>query len=77
RRALLGVPMASKSHLMAAPVPEVGAILLAGRDHDPIFDETDLAALGSLAREATEVLRAAMDVRRLARALHEAQDRPE
>ncbi len=77
RRALLGVPMASKSHLMAAPVPDVGAILLVGRDHDPIFDEADLAALGSLAREATEVLRAALDVRRLARSLHDAEDRPE
>jgi hypothetical protein len=77
RRALLGVPMASKAHLMAAPVPGVGAILLAGRDHDPIFDEPDLAVLGALAREATEVLSAALEVRRLARALHGAEDRPE
>ncbi len=46
-----GAPLASWPHLAAAPVPTVGAILLAARaDHG--FSEADLIALAALGEEA-------------------------
>jgi hypothetical protein len=69
--------MASKAHLMAAPVPGTPALILIGRDHDPAFEESDLALLGALAEEATSVLQASLEVRALARELHSLEDLPD
>jgi hypothetical protein len=65
-----GAPLASWPHLAAAPVPTVGAILLAART-DRGFSEADLVALASLGQEAEGPLTDALAVRALARGLDE------
>lgn len=77
RRELIGAPMAAKEHLMAAPIPEVNAAILLGRDLGPEYDEQELAELIGLAREVTPVLSAALATRRLARSLHRLEDTPD
>ncbi|MFZ0324567.1 MAG: GAF domain-containing protein, partial [Actinomycetes bacterium] len=74
RHALRGAPLASRRHLLAVPVPMVGAILVLARDDDPSFDETDLAQLAALAREAGPLLQEAINLRALARVLEPMQD---
>lgn len=69
RPPLQGAPLASWRHLLAAPVPDVGAVLLLARADDPAFDEADLRTLALLGREADPLLAAALDTRSLARAL--------
>jgi hypothetical protein len=69
RHDLRGVPLASRTHLMAVPVPEVGAILLLARDRDEVFTEGSLGALVELANESGPLLQQAMDLRALSRAL--------
>ncbi len=66
---LRGTPLASRTHLMAVPVPQVRAILLLSRDRAEPFTEASLAALAGLAKEAGPLLEGAMDLRSLARLL--------
>jgi CheY-like chemotaxis protein len=66
---LRGAPLASHTHLMAVPVPQVGAILLLARDRNETFTEQSLGALAGLADEAGDLLQSAIDLRTLARAL--------
>jgi hypothetical protein len=65
---LFGAPLSSRAHLLAAPQPPLGAILMLARD-DEQFSEDDLQALVPLNEEAGHLLSDAVDVRRLARAL--------
>jgi len=69
RSRLRGAPLASWRHLIAAPVPRVGAVILLARRDDPPFDEGALAHLAAVAEEASPHLAASIDVRALARAL--------
>jgi hypothetical protein len=69
RHDLRGAPLASRTHLMAAPVSGVHGVLLLSRDGAEPFSEASLGALAGLAEEAGPLLRQAMDVRTLARAL--------
>jgi GAF domain-containing protein len=69
RRHLQGAPLASRTHILAVPVVAVGAILLLSRDQDPPFTEDVLGQLAVLANEAGPLLKRAIDVRTLARAL--------
>lgn len=66
---LRGTPLASRTHLMAVPVPRVRAILLLSRDRDEPFTEASLGALVGLAKEAGPLLESAIDLRTLARVL--------
>lgn len=74
RERLQGAPLASWRHLLAAPVPEVQALLILARREDPPFDEHDLAALATVGAEAGPLLAAAIDTRALARRLWEFRD---
>lgn len=74
REQLQGAPLASWRHLLAAPVPQVAALLILARREDPPFDESDLAALASLGSEAGPLLAAAIDTRSLARSMWEFRD---
>jgi hypothetical protein len=69
RSRLRGAPLASWRHLMAAPVPRIGGLLLLARKSDPPFDEASLRELVEVTAEATPLLAAAVDVRSLARML--------
>lgn len=69
RQALHGAPLASRTHLLAVPVPDVTAVLLLSKDEDPPFTESVLAILANLAREAGPLLQKAIDLRTLARAM--------
>jgi hypothetical protein len=69
REQLLGAPLASWRHLLAAPVPKVEALLLLARRDDPPFDEGDLTVLAGLGNEAGPPLTVAMEIRSLARIL--------
>ena len=71
---LRGTPLASRTHLMAVPVPQVKAILLLSRDRAEPFTEASLGALAGLAREAGPLLEGAIDLRKLARALSKHRD---
>jgi hypothetical protein len=70
RRSLESAPLASRKHLLAAPIRLVEGILLVARDADPAFSEDTLMELAALADEAGLLLAAALDVRDLARKLH-------
>jgi hypothetical protein len=74
REQLHGAPLASWRHLLAAPVPDIHAVLLLARHEDPPFDESDLAGLAALGIEAQPLLSAAVETRALARALWEFRD---
>jgi hypothetical protein len=74
RDQLQGAPLASWRHLIVAPVPQVGAVLLLARKGDPPFDENDLTLLAALGEEAGPLLAAAVDTRSLARELAEFGD---
>jgi GAF domain-containing protein len=74
RRPFQRAPLSSRKHLLAAPIELVEGVLLAARDSDRPFDESDLAALAALAAEAGLLLAAALDVRELARALDPYRD---
>ena len=52
RQDLRGAPLASRTHLMAVPVPLVHAILMLARDRKEPFTENSLGALAGLAEEA-------------------------
>ncbi len=69
RRDLRGAPLASRTHLMVVPVPDVHAILVLARDRAEPFTEQSLGALAHLADEAGPVLAQAIELRSLARAL--------
>ena len=69
RERLQGAPLASWRHLLAAPMPDVPALTILARREDPPFDESDLRQLVTLGTEASELVRAALDVRQLARTL--------
>ncbi len=69
RKHLQGAPLASRTHLLAVPVPTVGGILLLSRDDSSAFDETVLGELAKLAVEAEPLLQRAIDARTLARML--------
>jgi len=69
RQALHGAPLASRTHLLAVPVPEVTAVLLLSRDEDPPFSESVLSSLAQLAREAGPLLQRAINLRTLSRAM--------
>jgi hypothetical protein len=77
RHDLRGAPLASRTHLLAVPVPQVHAILLLARDRDEVFSESSLAALAGLADEAGPLLQQAIDLRTLARALARHTDEPD
>lgn len=74
RERLQGAPLASWRHLLAAPVPDVEALLILARRDAPPFDENDLAVLAALGAEAGPLLAAAVDTRALARRLWEFRD---
>lgn len=74
REQIHGAPLASWRHLLAAPVPQVHAVLLLARREDPPFDESALATLAALGVEAQPLLSAAVDTRALSRALREFRD---
>ncbi|MEO8329089.1 MAG: hypothetical protein ABI586_03700 [Candidatus Nanopelagicales bacterium] len=69
RKHLHGAPLASRAHLLAVPVPGVGAILLLSRDQAPPFTETVLGELAHLAQEAQPLIQRAVGIRSLAREL--------
>ncbi len=69
RHDLRGAPLASRTHLMAVPVADVRGVLLLSRDRAEPFTEASLGALAGLAEEAAPLLRQAVDIRTLARAL--------
>ena len=69
--------MAAHKHLVAAPVRDVGGILLIARDEDPPFGERDLLSLATLAEAAAGILAAALDARQLARLLNDLRDSDE
>lgn len=75
REQLSGVPLASRRHLAAAPVPDVPALLMIAREQPP-FQERDLISLAALATEAAPLLAAAVATRTLARALAGLRDEP-
>jgi hypothetical protein len=77
RDQLQGAPLASWRHLLAAPIPEIEALLLLARREDPPFDEGDLTVLATLGAEAGALLSAAVDTRSLARAMWEFRDEPD
>ncbi len=74
REQLQGAPLASWRHLLAAPIPQVEALLLLARRDDPPFDEGDLTILAALGAEAGPLLAGAIDTRALARSLWEFRD---
>ncbi len=74
RERLRGVPLASWRHLLAAPVPGVDALLVLARDGDTPFDESDLQRLDQLAIESEPPLRAACELRELARRMDRLRD---
>jgi hypothetical protein len=74
REQLQGAPLASWRHLLAAPIPQVEALLLLARRDDPPFDEGDLTILAGLGAEAGPLLAAAIDTRSLARTMWEFRD---
>jgi hypothetical protein len=69
RRPFQRAPLASRKHLLAAPIRLVEGVLIVARDTDPGFTEQALADLAHLADEAGLLLAAALDVRDLARRL--------
>jgi hypothetical protein len=68
RDQLHGAPLASWPRLVAVPVPGVGGLFLAAR-HGAAFQESVLSAAVDVANEAAPLLRDALAVRTLARAL--------
>lgn len=70
RQQLAGAPLAAWRHLLAVPVPEVGAavVLARGQEAGP-FTDGDLTAVVPTVREASTLLGHAIEVRRLARLL--------
>ncbi len=74
REQLQGAPLASWRHLLAAPIPQIEALLLLARRDDPPFDEDDLTILAGLGNEAGPLLGAAVETRTLARTLWEFRD---
>ncbi len=74
REQLQGAPLASWRHLLAAPIPQIEALLLLARRDDPPFDEHDLTILAGLGKEAGPLLGAAVETRSLARTLWEFRD---
>ena len=74
RERLQGAPLASWRHLLAAPVPNVEALLLLARRDDPPFDEENLRVLAALGEEAAPLLGSAVDTRTLARCLWDFRD---
>jgi len=77
RNNLHGAPLASRTHLLAVPVPLVRAVLLLSRDENPPFTADALGELAYLADEAGPLLKRAIDTRTLARALAKHTDSPE
>ena len=76
RQQLYGAPLANREHLMAAPLPPVGAIVLLAREGVP-FTKEDLVALMPVTKEAAPLLVDALDVRRLARLIERFADHPD
>jgi GAF domain-containing protein len=74
RRPFHSAPLASRRHLLAAPIRLVDGVLLVARDEDPTFTEESLAILAAVAEEAGLLLAAALDVRELARRLQSFTD---
>ena len=74
REKLHGTPLASWRHLLAAPVPDVKAVLILARRQDVPFTEADLGVLARIGTEAGPLLKAAMDTRELARVLSDFRD---
>jgi outer membrane biosynthesis protein TonB len=68
RQRLSGSPLASWTHLLAAPLPGLRGVLLAARSAGP-FDEAALTAAVALAEEAVPLLQEGMELRTLARQL--------
>ncbi|MFL6139676.1 MAG: hypothetical protein ACJ74O_18025 [Frankiaceae bacterium] len=68
RQPLAGAPLAHRRHLLAAPLPAVGGIVVAARDDAP-FAEADLRAAVTEVDRHARALRDACEVRALARAL--------
>ena len=73
---LYGAPLSVRAHLLCAPLPPLGAILLLARD-DEEYVEHDLQRLMPLCEEAGHLLADAVDVRRLARLLAQYADVPD
>jgi hypothetical protein len=69
RNNLRGAPLASHTHLLAAPVPQVRAVLLVARERDEPFSEETLTVLATLAEESGPLLDQALKLRSLARGL--------
>jgi hypothetical protein len=76
RHNLFGAPLANWEHLLIAPVPDGGAILLLAR-HGDGYEELELTQLSALADEAAPLITAAVDSRELARLLEELRDLPD
>ena len=76
RPQLYGAPLASWERLLIAPVEAAPAVLIVAR-HAPAYAESDLGVIAAVAAEAGPPLRAALDVRTLARSLGDLRDRPD
>jgi hypothetical protein len=76
RDRLTGVPLAAWRRVLAVPVPDVGGILVAARAEEP-FDAAALEVAAEVGREAGPLLRDAVAVRTLARALAPYADLPD
>lgn len=66
RQRLAGAPLAGRQQLLAAPVPGVKGIVLAGRDDRP-FTAEELTGVAALGERAAGELAEALDTRSLAR----------
>jgi hypothetical protein len=68
RDEMIGAPLASWQRVLAVPIPDVRGLFVAARSGDG-FDESSLAAAVAVGAEAAPLLRDALAVRALARAL--------
>jgi hypothetical protein len=68
RERVAGAPLASHRNLLAVPIPGVRGLIVASRE-DTAFAPEDVEPVAALAKEATDLLRDALRLRDLARAL--------
>lgn len=76
RQRLAGAPLANRSHIVAAPVPNVGGILLMARNDRP-FSDDELSTLADVGRAAIASLTDALATRAVARAMLPLTDFPD
>lgn len=75
RRDLAGAPLAAAKYLVAAPVPDVGAIVMVARElAGGAFVASDLSTLAALTVEAIQPLRESLALRELSRWLSNLDD---